>query len=456
MTKRALEFEGCEIVEALDSGPITDLYRAVQHPLGRPVLIKALSSSILPSSPFAATLEREARLLAELDHPNILGIHDFVQSAERMWLVLEHVDGWPLERIFEDVQQIEPVAAASIALETARALEHAHSRGIVHRDIKPRNVWIARSGAVKLTNFSIATDERMPTAPELLDGRTSQEVSYISPEQILGEPPNPRSDLFSLGMLLYRMVAGRLPFDERDPGSFTHRLRHEAPPALGHLVPHLPSGLERLTHRCLQKLPNDRFSSAEELARALHAVLHEAGAVSTRATISGMLARSGLAADAHASAAPSLAPTPRTSSPESSALLGIAAGCLLLIAGGGAIHAMAERAEVADAARHGGGPLELVPKNSAYLRIAADPWAHVAVDGQQVATTPFAEPIPLRAGTHYVRLEHPRAPAELRTITMIAGETVLLDVKMQVPFRSPVPKARRQAQGEPPDASFSP
>ena len=153
-------FDGCEVVERLHSGPLSEVYRAVQRPLGRSVLIKAIGASILPSSPFAASLEREARLLAELDHPNIVKLHDFVRRDERMWMVLEHVDGWTLEELLKKIERpgpngsktagrLDQGVAVSIALEVARALAHAHERGISHRDIRPRNIVIARSGNVK-------------------------------------------------------------------------------------------------------------------------------------------------------------------------------------------------------------------------------------------------------------------------------------------------------------------
>src|SRR5690349_16500630 len=123
-------FDGCEIVKELHSGPVFDLYQAIQEPLGRAVFVKALGSSILPSSPFAATLEREARLLAELDHPNIVKVFDFVRRGERMWLVLEYVDGWSLEELSHKLGRLPLDSALAIAGEIASALAHSHERGI--------------------------------------------------------------------------------------------------------------------------------------------------------------------------------------------------------------------------------------------------------------------------------------------------------------------------------------
>jgi eukaryotic-like serine/threonine-protein kinase len=427
-------FDGVQIIEKLGSGPLADLYHAVQQPLGRPVLIKALSSSILPSSPFAATLEREARLLAELHHSNILRVHDFVRRDDRMWLVLEFVDGWTLSELLEKTGSLQPSAAAAIGREIARALEHAHARGIVHRDVQPKNVLVSRSGQVKLVNFSVAVGERLPTAPELLDGSESfGGPHYMSPEQILGEPADPRSDLFSLGVVLYELLSARRPFDAPDERTTTQRIRHDAPIPLSRLAPAVPSSLERAIARCLEKMPSDRFFSASELALALDAVLADAGG-SSRDQILRALADAGLV-DGGAKSAPEPPPSRALATaraPLQPAVLGLIL-CSALIIGGGVVLQWAAWREGAGAAARGRSTrLELAPAQAGFLRVVAEPWAHVIVDGQRVETTPFARAIPLPAGTHYVRLEHPNARTERRTVQLAPGETVLLDVKLEI------------------------
>lgn len=433
------EFEGVQIVEKLRSGSIADLYHGLQQPLGRPVLIKALSSSILPSSPFAATLEREARLLAELHHPNILHVHDFVRRGDRMWLVLEHVDGWSLDELLAKTGRLAPAPATAIALEIARALEHAHQHGIVHRDVQPRNVLVARRGQIKLVNFAVAVDERLPTAPELLDGSSAfGGPLYMSPEQILGEPADPRSDLFSLGVVLYEMLSGRRPFDAPDDRSATQRIRHDAPVPLARLVPTLPGSLERAVMRCLEKMPSDRFFSASELALALEAVLAEQDGGSVREHVRRALEDAALI-DAGPKSSGEPAPKLRTEAPPAplrKAILGLAVCSALVVVGGAVLSWTAWRQGGHTVIRGRSTRLELAPSRAAYLRVVAEPWAHVFVDGQKVETTPFARPIPLRAGTHYVRLEHPNAPTERRTVRLVAGETVLLDVKMSIDPRA--------------------
>jgi serine/threonine-protein kinase len=431
-------FDGCQVLEKLRSGPVADLYHAVQQPLGRAVLVKALSSSILPSSPFAAALEREARVLADLHHPNILHVHDFVRRDDRMWLVLEYVDGWPLDELAKLVGKVAPLPAAAMALEVARALEHAHRHGVVHRDVQPRNVLISKRGHVKLLNFSVAVDERLPTAPELLDGASSfGGPLYLSPEQILGEPADPRSDLFSLGLVLYELLSGARAFDSPDDRTAAQRIRHDAAPPLGRSVSGVPPALERIVQRCLEKMPSDRFSGAEELALALERFLGDAGVTSSHRQIVQALVQASLTDEPPRSILDTSAVLhdPTEAPSLGWAVKGLVACFAAIVLVGAGIQWLASRQGGLDSARRAPTDLALAPKRPAYLRVVADPWAHVVIDGQRVDTTPFARAIPLTAGTHYVRLEHPNADTERRTITLAPGETVLLDVKLSVTGR---------------------
>ena len=425
------DLAGYRIVEKLQGGPVADLYRAKQAPLERLVLIKALSPTILPSSPFAATLEREAALLSELAHPNIVRLYDFERRDDTMWLVLEHVDGWTLEELIAKLKRLAAPVAISIALEVARALDHAHEREVVHRNVQPKNVLVSKTGEIKLIDFAVASDERLPTAPELLESGPSFGMpSYMSPEQILGEPADPRSDLFSLGVVLYEMVSGKRPFDAPDDKSATQRIRHDAPPPLARDAPDVPAALERTLRRSLEKMPGDRFASAAELVQALETCLADTGGGSPRQLVASALHEAGLTLAPPRAATPTIA-----SSPEHVSIAPAVRGllvCLILILGGGAVIQWLAAQDSGRAPGRGGARLELLPPRPAFLRVVATPWAHVVVDGQRVDTTPFARPIPLRAGKHYVRFEHPAAPTERREVDLSPDETVLLDVTMKV------------------------
>jgi eukaryotic-like serine/threonine-protein kinase len=442
-------FPGCRVVALVRSGPVADLYEAIQEPLGRRVFVKALSPSILPSSPFAAVLEREARVAAELDHPGALRLLDFVRTNERMWLVLEHVDGWELAHLLERQRTQAPPgprdssisAAVALALQIAEALGHAHRASVVHRALHPQNVLVGRNGHIKLTSFSLQLDETPAALPEAVDVTGPRSAAYLAPEQILGETADPRSDFFALGVLLYEIVTGHCPFVGDDEASIAQRVRHDSPPLLCRVTPAAPGSLERLVARCLEKLPGDRFQSAEELAQALRSILGELGVKDAAASVRNWLGDTGLIPHEGGQA-----PTPRLAQrgdrPQGLPLRGLLAALVLMLTGGIVIqwlgYASADPGQTVSQ-----GPLELIPVDAATLRVVAEPWAHVFVDGQRVATTPFAEAVPLRPGTHHVRLDHPNAPSEHRTLVLSPGESVLLDVAMNVevppPPVSPVP-----------------
>jgi hypothetical protein len=418
-------FDGCEIVRKLSSGPVCDLYRAVQEPLGRTVLIKALGQNILPSSPFAATLEREARLLSELDHPGIVKVHDFVKRGDRMWLVLEWVEGRTLEELVAQRKALGETVAVAIGLRLAEALAHAHELGVVHRDLQPKNVLVSNKGEIKLLNFALAVDERMPTAPELLDGSTGYlGPVYMSPEQILGEPADPRSDLFSLGVMLYELVSGARPFEGPNDRSTSLRIRQSPPPPLAQGGVRVSGGVERLIARCLEKLPNDRIGSASELSSGLRDALEKSWDDSPERAIAASLTGPGPTAR-------KVEPAPVKSQQGSLARVAVGLGLvgMAVVASGFALRRAFESTE---ANRRAAAPLSTPGAEAAELRVVAHPWARVFVDGQLRETTPFARPIRLSPGTHYVRLEHPNAVEERRTLSLSAGEAVLLEVDMKV------------------------
>jgi hypothetical protein len=424
----AVSFDGCELIRKLSSGPVCDLYLAVQEPLGRTVLIKALGQNILPSSPFASTLEREARLLSELTHPGIVKVHDFVKRGDRMWLVLEHVDGVTLEELLTRAKRLSDSAAVAIGLRLAEALAHAHEHSVVHRDLSPKNVFISKRGEIKLLNFALAVDERMPTAPELLDGGTGYlGPVYMSPEQILGEPADPRSDLFSLGIMLYELISGTRPFEGPNERSTSLRIRQNPPPPLTQAGVKVSGSVERVIARCLEKLPSDRIGSAHELASELRQTLAESWDSAPEQAILSALSSAGLVEVKAPPPKQAVRLVRRTS-------LGSVAWGLLLIGVGAVASGYVLRRAFGpmEANRRAAAPLSTPGAEAAELRVVAHPWAHVFVDGQQRETTPFARPIRLSPGTHYIRLEHPNAVAERRTVSVAAGEAVLLEVDMKV------------------------
>ena len=215
----------CRIVEEVASGGMAVVYRAVQDPLGRTVAIKALKTSAAAEENVVTRFEREAKSLANLQHENIIHVYDFHRERGAMFIVMEYVQGIDLYDLLEKCGRLPYDVAAIIAMQVARALDYVHYRGIVHRDIKPANIMIARTGGVKVMDFGIARDTSFGDLTEAGTGIGTP--AYMSPEQVLGDKLDARSDIFSLGVVLYQMVTGKKPFVEDERKSAMHKIRLE-------------------------------------------------------------------------------------------------------------------------------------------------------------------------------------------------------------------------------------
>lgn len=448
-TTTPISFGTCRITQLVSSGTDTEVYRATQQPLGRVVAVKALKASLSPTSPFALRLQREAQVLSLLDHNSIARLLDYGRDEQRMWMVLGWVEGFSLSRLIAELRERQPVMAVAVAMEITKALCHAHERRVVHCDVQPANVLIGTQGAVTLVDFSSAVAEQLPVSPDALEvSEAVHAPSYMSPEQVLGEQVDSRTDIFAVGQVLYELLSGERPFRGTDERSLAHSVRHDEPPALPRQV---PRRLAQIVAQCLQKLPNDRYSSAQALYGALEQVYEQLTTLPRRQVIMTALTRARLIARPTEFLENRLdMPTSRTPRPSvfsAVRVIGIASVVMVLGFLGIRIGFADEIEQMQGATR---GPLPLVPQRAASLRVTAQPWAHVLVDGQQVETTPFATPIPLAAGVHHIILRHPYAPDEVRTIRVAEAERVVLDVVMKVK-RPPKP-----AESAPGAASSAP
>ena len=428
-------FDGLRLVEHLATENVAEIYAGIQEPLGRAVIVKSLRQNVLPTSPFALALEREARLLGELSHPYVQRLYEFRREETRMWLVLERVDGYPLDQLLKRFKQLPLPAVVSLGVMISSALTHCHELGITHRDIQPKHIVIAPGGRVVITHFVGALKDRLPTAPELLDGIDRPSiVPYMSPEQILGESADGRTDLFSLSCVLYEAITGQNPFEGPDDRSVAQRIRHVTPPLPSRQVPGIPSGFDRVIQRCLEKLPSDRFFDASEVNAALEKLLRQIGSDNPERCLNTELSRLGLFRGSMRTAPLQESKLPaRSKVSPARTILGLAVCSGLIMAGG--LFAQQGATKSGFNTRQS-GKLMLRPERAGFLRLVVDPWASVSIDGQFIDTTPFSHSISLPAGTHYVHLEHPQAEPERRTVTISDGETILLDVKMKVPISS--------------------
>jgi hypothetical protein len=435
--------DGFRVLEELGSGSLSSVYKAVEEPLGRTVALKVLKNTIAPASPFAAQLEREARVLATLSHPNIGLLYGFSKDAASMHLVLEFVDGFSLAAIAKKKPILAPEVVAVIGAAVARGLAHAHERGVVHRDVKPANILVSRRGDVKVFDFGIAQRAARPEDDALSPLRLENIAAfgtpaYMAPEQILGEGVDARSDLFSLGVVLYQLLCGARPFERGDDGDqrpAAHRIRRDPPIPLHRRAPEVPAALERVVMRAIQKLPADRYPTAEAMAEPLEEIATARSGLRAPAVLVRALEGAGLVSPSEAEEG--AAPARRKNLSARPAIAGLALLGAAALFGGALLQTRAHR----DGDAAGSRPLDLLPPSAGYLRVLATPWAEVWVDGQRIDVTPFARPIPLPEGTHYVTLIHPSAPVEKRTVAIVHGETLTIDAAMKVPELGPAEDA---------------
>ncbi len=423
----------CRIVGEIGSGGMAVVYKAIQEPLGRPVAIKALKPSIAVDSQFAKRFEREANFMAALQHENILHVYDFIKDGETMYIVMEYVQGIDLYDLLEKTPRLPVEVAAIIALQVARALDYAHFRGIIHRDIKPANVMISSHGEVKLMDFGIARDDTLSDLTETGTGLGTP--SYMSPEQILGDKLDFRSDIFSLGIVLYQMLTGRKPFVEDESRTVMQKIRLDryAPPRK--LNASVPRMLDRILGRTMEKLPANRYPTTQALIDDLMEFLSPRVPINYNARLVMYLRDievvSGARADEILSAGASR--MARTANVIDRGLLrriGLveAAVFLAVLGAGGLIQRASGRFSEGEEMAHP-APL-LSPRTAGYLRVVAEPWAEIIVDGQSILTTPTAMPIALSPGRHFVKFRNPYSVDVDREVRIRTGATEVLDVTL--------------------------
>ena len=269
-----------EILSLLGAGGMGEVYKARDPKLNRCVAIKVLPASLAENQEFLARFEREAKAVAALSHPNVLGIFEFGSDQGIHFAVMELLEGESLrEKLRCGPMPVK--RAIELAIELANGLGAAHAQGIVHRDVKPENLFLTREGRLKVLDFGLA--KQVPAKGSLADGETEAidlaqgtqagmvlgTVGYMSPEQVLGEAVDPRSDIFAFGVVLHEMVSGARPFHGETPMHTLTAILDADPPELTSSRGPLPPGLERLVAHCLEKRPEARFQSMRDLAYSL-------------------------------------------------------------------------------------------------------------------------------------------------------------------------------------------
>jgi serine/threonine-protein kinase len=262
-----------EIKSSLGAGGMGEVYRATDTKLGRDVALKLLPPEVAHDPERLARFQREAKSLAQLDHPNIVTIYSVEECDGVHFLTMQLVEGQPLDRVIPagglQLPQIVEIASA-----LGDALAAAHGKGIVHRDLKPVNVMLSKEGRVKVLDFGLAKDVSAPDAADATltsDHQTQAGVvmgtpAYMSPEQTSGRPIDHRTDIFSLGVVLHEMSTGRRPFEGHSSAELISAILRDTPPPVTQSRPDLPSGLARIVRRCLEKDPQHRVQTARDVS----------------------------------------------------------------------------------------------------------------------------------------------------------------------------------------------
>ena len=302
------------IQRKLGAGGMADVYLAEDQELGRRVAIKILNSRHGNDDQFIERFRREAKNAAALNHPNIVSIYDRGEAEDTYYIAMEFLDGRTLKELIIS----RGAAPINVAIEYARqilsALRFAHRHGIVHRDIKPHNVLVDGEGRVKVTDFGIA---RAGTSQMTETGSIVGTAQYLSPEQARGGEVDPRSDLYSLGVVLYELLTGKTPFDGETPVEIAMKHLSTTPKPPSSLRPDVPRELDMVVLRALAKNPDDRYQSADEMESDLERVARGARvAAATVDTATQVMSRPAVAAAAaSATAATMIAPPPTAAAP---------------------------------------------------------------------------------------------------------------------------------------------
>jgi eukaryotic-like serine/threonine-protein kinase len=418
---------GVELGEIVEQRAGIVTYRGVRQSDGRAVLVRTLRPGLRTVAAARAALRREHETLRKIDHPALPTLLEVIRDEPHAALVLADHGGHRLDAVLDRVPRLDAVSATAIAAALASALYGIHRAGEVHAAVRADLVELTEQGAVYLHGVGRAGES---------GGLELSLPKDLAPEQIIGNPADAQTDVFLLGSLLYRMLAGSAPFDHGE-GGVSQRVRHGEPQPLGRATS-LPAALERVVDRCLAKRPPDRYPDMASLAAALERLLRAETALPREHLVAQALASTGLA-DApppprERGVERGLAPGRRSRMRSSPFVAAVGAGAVIAALGGWLL--------LRNAAPADGGPRGVVER-PARLRILARPWAEVDIDGKLVDTTPIGQPIDVAPGKHKVVFRHPNAPSEEREVEVVAGQTVLLDVDMRVtrPVDAGAPRA---------------
>jgi serine/threonine protein kinase len=263
-----------EVVREIGKGSMGVVYQAHDPQIDRLVALKVLRQDRLTSEDFVRRFLKEAKAIGRLSHPNIVTVYDVGEDQGTVYLAMEFLEGAPMNKVVEE-RKLGPEEVVRLGIQVAETLEYAHKKGIVHRDVKPSNIIVQTDGQIKITDFGIAHIEDPSASVQTQAGEILGTPAYMSPEQVVSRPVDGRSDLFSLGIILYELSTGRRPFGGDSLASVFNAITQETPSPPSKVNPALSASLSQIIMKCLRKIPDERFESGMTLAEALKGILRE-------------------------------------------------------------------------------------------------------------------------------------------------------------------------------------
>ena len=268
------KLDGRYLIEGLIGvGGMANVYRGRDTQTGRAVAVKVLKEELMDNEELVRRFKNESKAISILDHPNIVKVYDVSVSDKMQYIVMEYVDGITLkEYLKQRGGALTWKETVHFATQILAALEHAHSKGIIHRDVKPQNIMLLADGSIKMMDFGIARFSRAQS--QTVSDKAIGSVHYISPEQAKGDKTDARTDIYSVGVMMYEMLSGQLPFDGNGAVSIAIMQISEKPRPLAEIAPNIPEGLRQITEKAMNKDPNERFQSAREMLDAITEFKH--------------------------------------------------------------------------------------------------------------------------------------------------------------------------------------
>ena len=265
------KLDGRYLIESLIGvGGMANVYKGRDVRTNNAIAVKVLKEEFLGNEELVRRFKNESKAISILDHPNIVKVYDVSVTDQLQYIVMEYIDGITLkEYLKQRGGALTWKEVVHFATQVLGALDHAHSKGIVHRDVKPQNIMLQADGSIKMMDFGIARFSRAQS--QTVSDKAIGSVHYISPEQAKGDRTDARTDIYSVGVMLYEMLSGSLPFDGSGTVSIAIMQISEKPKPLAQVAPNVPEGLRQITEKAMEKDPADRYQSAAEMLEAIQA-----------------------------------------------------------------------------------------------------------------------------------------------------------------------------------------